>query len=332
MKKLKIMLGLVLAGAFLYGCGDSGLEFGFGAVATYGVAEDTPGADVETEINYVAVTLDKKGVIQDLRLDTVQIKVAREGEALVLVDSGSTSKEVLTKWDLLEDYGMKGLSSQIGIGKEWYEQAESFEKWTVGKTVSEVKAKVKADHSLEGGVDVGVSIHVNGFVDALEVAAANKVAVQGKVAAIGVGGVNTDSGTVPGDGYDYTVAGAAFDKDKKVVAARIDTFQLLFDNENKEEAVMDETQVQIADGVIRGKQELKEEYGMKGLSSQIGIGKEWYEQAESLAAHLIGKTVSSALGTGASIENGADVGVSITISHYRDALLRAERSAFNKRY
>ncbi|HZJ89370.1 MAG TPA: hypothetical protein VFD05_01625 [Bacilli bacterium] len=332
MKKLKIMLGLVLAGAFLHGCGSSSLEFGFGAVATYGVAEDTPGADVETEINYVAATFDKKGVIQDLRLDTVQIKVAREDEALVLVDNVAEGKEVLTKWDLLEDYGMKDLSTLIGIGKEWYEQAESFEKWTVGKTVAEVKAKVQEDHSLEGGVDVGVSIHVNGFVDALEVAAANKVKVQGKVAALGVGGVNTISGTEPDDGYDYTVAGAAFDKDKKVVAARIDTFQLLFDSENKEEAVMDETQVQIADGVIRGKQELKEEYGMKGLSSQIGIGKEWYEQAAALADHLIGKTVNDALGAGETIANGADVGVSITVSHYRDALLRAEHSAFNKRY
>lgn len=343
MKKMKVLLGLILAGSLLHGCGSGDLEFGFGGIATFAadtvkVAEVTEvdGEEVtelvdipvvQTEINYVSLTLNKKGVIQDLRLDTVQIKVGHVDGENVLLDSGVNEIEVLTKWELLEDYGMKGLSTAIGIGKEWYEQAESFEKWTVGKTVSEVKAKVKDDHYLDGGVDVGVSIHVDGFVNALEVAAANTVKVKGKVAAIGVGGVNRIGAN--GTGFDFTIGGAAFDNEQRVLGARIDTFQLEF-VQDAEKTIMDSSKVQIGDGVIRGKQELKDEYGMKHFPH--GNGKEWYEQAQLLVNHLVGKKIYDALGPDEKLANGVEVGVTMNIDAYRHALTRANHSAFQGRY
>ena len=40
----------------------------------------------------------------------------------------------------------------------------------------------------------------------------------------------------------------------------------------------------------RSKLEKKDDYGMKGLSEKLGIGKEWYEQVDYLEGKLIGMT------------------------------------------
>ncbi|NLN79818.1 MAG: hypothetical protein GX132_00215, partial [Erysipelotrichia bacterium] len=157
-----------------------------------------------------------------------------------------------------------------------------------------------------------------------------------------VGGVNALSMAPPSyqvvKGHDYTVAGAAFSEDKKVLAARIDTFQLeyaKFASSGEEGAELDkikidETKQQVVknDTRIKGKQELGDAYGMKDASS---IGKEWHEQIDALIALVKGKDVAATLGTGANLENGADVGCTMDITNYRAALIEAQDTAFNSR-
>lgn len=336
MKKTKLLLALVASASLLAGCGKVETNyFGLGAVAYYeNINEESTVYHVETTIDYVSVLVNAKGVVSKLRLDTTQVHVAADGEKVKLTsDKYGDNGDVKSKWDLLDEYGMKGLSSKIGIGKEWYEQAEAFENWAVGKDLATIKGSVGKDAYLIDGAAVGVSIHVSTWVEALEQALLNKIEVKGKVAAIGVGSKNSQHDLQS----DFYVAGAAFTKDKKVLAGRVDCFQVPY-KVAAGVATVDEAEknVQIVakDLRIRGKHEQKEDYGMKALSSKIGIGLEWYEQANNLAALLVGKTVSEALGTAESFEKekATEVGVSITISGYRAVLLEAEHTAFTARY
>ena len=56
---------------------------------------------------------------------------------------------VATKGEKKDEYGMKKVSS---IGKEWFEQNQAYDEWTVGKTAKEI-ADMKATTN-EGGKTV----------------------------------------------------------------------------------------------------------------------------------------------------------------------------------
>jgi hypothetical protein len=65
---------------------------------------------------------------------------------------------------------------------------------------------------------------------------------------------------------------------------------------------------------LQTKNELKENYGMKGASA---IGKEWYEQAAAFAQYITGKTAAEV--TGITVDEGShatspDLTASVTIS------------------
>lgn len=307
--------------------------FGLGSVAYYNLA--ARGTHVQTDIDYVAVVVDEAGVIEHLRLDVVQIKNELIDGLHVLESTlNGESGDIKSKWELLADYNMKGSS---GISKEWYEQALAFETWSVGKTVAEIKAAM-TDADLTDGVNIGVTITVDLFVEALENAIANKVEVEGEVAAIGVGGkgaLSLKRGTTETNGYDWYVAAAAFDEDEKVLAAAIDTFQIRYaiqpaEGEVAARAIVDTAGVQVVaeESRIKGKQELKEAYGMKGSSP---IEKEWYEQAAALVEYLVGKDIATALGEESTLSNGVEIGVTVKVDGYRDTLLEAQFTAFNDR-
>lgn len=330
MKKLNLLLAVVGSAALLAGCGQKETKayFGQGAVAAYAF---TRSGDLQTTVDNVAVVIDLEGKITHLRLDTHQVTV-KLVDGLHVTQKELADGDVKSKWELLDEYGMG--SDTV---KEWYVQAEMFENWTVGKTLADIKAGVGSDNYLTDKATIGVTIHVNGWVDALELALANKVEFTGAIKGLGVGAEvhtakNRTSGAV--EGHDVYVAGAVFAEGKKVLASRIDTFQPRY---AIQEATVDvpaksimatNTQNDAANSRIKGKQELKEAYNMKGASP---IGKEWYEQAAALVALLPGKTVSEVLGTADVLENGADLGVTIKIGGYRSTLLEAEHTAFNSR-
>ena len=93
---------------------------------------------------------------------------------------------------------------------------------------------------------------------------------------------STASATADADGkaYMYTeFAAVAVDKDGKILAALVDTIQPKIDFDTKGE---------ITNAVFNGtKKELKDDYGMRGVST---IAKEWFEQASAFEAYVIGKT------------------------------------------
>jgi hypothetical protein len=123
--------------------------------------------------SYIAViSLDASGKITKCSLDVAQTAVNFDATGAITSD---LSAEIRSKQETQEDYGMRKASP---IGKEWYEQADALEQYCIGKTVADVVG-LRTKETEEGPVpDVpelaaSVTIGVNGFLQAIDKAAAN---------------------------------------------------------------------------------------------------------------------------------------------------------------
>ena len=101
--------------------------------------------EAKASSTYGVVALDKDGKVVFTQTDEAQNAVkfttagALDGEAMA----------VPTKGEKKDEYGMKKASA---IGKEWFEQNQAFDEWTVGKTSNEISGmKVTTN---EGGKTV----------------------------------------------------------------------------------------------------------------------------------------------------------------------------------
>ncbi len=103
---------------------------------TYGTTRDKNGQSaVSTTI--VAAVFDNNGKIIDINIDEVESKTRFDSSGRLI---GYTGGEVVSKRELGDDYNMKAAS---GIGKEWYEQIDTLEKWLVGRDVNTVISSAK---------------------------------------------------------------------------------------------------------------------------------------------------------------------------------------------
>lgn len=342
MKNTKLLLTALAITGLLAGCGKENSEveknnghFGFGGVANYEVkaATDTKVGSVQTDITFASILLGKDGKIQQLRLDAVQVKVAADEDGAALVRTNGADPK--SKWELLEDYNMVGRSP---IEKEWYEQAEAFENFAVGKTVAELAALELDTEYLKDGEAAGVTIKVAEFMDAIERANADKVALDDiSNLKIGVGGVGTEGNLQS----NYTIAAAAFKADKTVAAARMDVYQIPYALEAKSETVKGAVSIlvngkkQVVEtsagvGRIKAKHELGFDYNMKDSATK----GEWFEQANKITAYMVGKTIETGLAINAEnnhMVNEVAADVTIKAVDYRNAFDEAVDTAFNSR-
>ena len=134
-------------------------------VAKVGVASTTSGkADkgkLEIDTTVTAIALDKDGKALNTFVDQAQLQGDLEGTV------AKGNGEVRTKGERKEEYGMSK------AGKvEWYKQVETLTKWSVGKTVDQIKGAKSASD-----VTSSVSITIDGFVATLVKAAEKAVAL-----------------------------------------------------------------------------------------------------------------------------------------------------------
>jgi hypothetical protein len=300
--------------------------------------ETEANGSIQTNTYFATVVLDKDDKIVYVNIDTAQNMGTFDDEGAIV-----KAEPIGTKKELKEAYGMKALSSQIGIGKEWYEQMDALEKHMLGMTAAEVKAipteKKDDDHlAVPTGEDLktSVTISIDGYQKVVEMAAKNAVEVEGLVK-IGLGSVtsmegkpfNTETEANGSVQVNDTYASVGLDKDGKVVYVYIDTAQ--------NTGTFDDEGAIVKAEAIGTKKELKEAYGMKALSSQIGIGKEWYEQMDALEKHMLGMTVAEvkAIPTEKkdddhlAVPSGEDLKTSVTISieGYTGAFEKAANNA-----
>jgi len=115
--------------------------------------------EAKASSTYGVVALDKDGKVVFTQTDVAQ-------NAVKFTTAGTLDGEAMavpTKAEKKDEYGMKKASS---IGKEWFEQNQAFDEWTVGKTSNEISGMevttneagktVTADKDLMTGCTMGV--------------------------------------------------------------------------------------------------------------------------------------------------------------------------------
>lgn len=330
--KRKLFIPLVAAALVLplASCGGSDkVYFGLGSNASFN-------ATAQTDVDLVAALFDKNGKVLDIKIDSLQVKVAStEADVVTLASDGYNDEaktDIKSKHELKEDYRMKDTSASIGAiegGAEWYEQAISFENWAVGKTLQEINAAVEKG-SLVDGASIGTTIHVNMYTGALEKAYAAKFEVKASAKAkVGVGMFTTHVSKANGHSgvqTDITVNGLVLDGGK-VAGSKFDVYQVPYtvaEVEGEFNVAVDTTKGQVngTDSTVTSKETLKYDYDMKDTSAAIGKiegGAEWFEQAASFQAWALGKTpaeIAALEVKGGSPVNGAEIGVTMTVTDF----------------
>ena len=324
-KVLALVMVLALALSFT-ACGGSAkkVKTGIAIVSSYTTADATADAagNAQVDSTVAAVTVDESGKIVACKIDVAQNKVPVNADGTF-----DTSLTFKSKQELGTDYGMTPASP---IGKEWYEQADAFAAYVVGKTAAEVEAiGVTGDHNAPDVADLAASCTMNVVdIKAAIVEACNNAQDLGASADDTLGlGLSTEMSssklpTADEAGLvqtDTTYAAVTYDKDGKITSTLLNCTQ----------AKMDVT----AEGVVtaRGdsivpKQEQGDDYGMRAASA---IGKEWNEQADAFAAYLTGKTAAEVSAIGVTGDHNApdvaDLSASCTMNvlGFIDAVGRA---------
>ena len=139
-------------------------KIGLGIVTTFGHAtkqkDAKGGASVQFEDNINMVALDADGKVVYSKTDVAQNTVAFTPEGKL----DKFNAEGTTKLGLGEKYGMRATSAKAGIGKEWFEQAEAYDKWLVGKNKEDVSGmKLEKGKATDADLKAGVTITISDF-------------------------------------------------------------------------------------------------------------------------------------------------------------------------
>ncbi len=155
------------------GKGEEGSSYrtGIGIVSRLEKAQNAGTVDGSAEVSTVAaaVTVDEDDRIVKCTIDMVE-------QVIPISNTGSigspANTEYPTKKELGDSYGMKEASP---IGKEWYEQIESFEQYVIGKTAEEINGISTDSHGYikDNDLNSSVSISISDFQAALTKAVEN---------------------------------------------------------------------------------------------------------------------------------------------------------------
>ena len=278
---------------------------------------------VETAPTFTAdialVVIDTDGKIVSCSVDTVDAK------ADITDVSGKIGTAYPSKAALGADYGMKGASA---IQKEWFEQAQAFEQYCIGKTADQLSSGVYEGKiaDLSASCTIGVDSLVKAVAKAVENANTPVDVTDNIKTGLYINctlGPSSADVTEDEDGklvYNCIVGGAVTVGGGKICAAFADEIEstVTFDEEGNSTTAVGYTPV--------SKYEKGDNYGMKTMS---GINKEWFEQIDALTEYCVGKTgaeINAGIG-----EDGkaADLSASCTVysAGYINAIIKALEKA-----
>lgn len=133
------------------------------------------GGSVNVNVVTASIAIDNDNIIKSLKLDKYDLTVAVDENGYLIGEISTDG--VKSAKELAYDYGMKA-SSKLSL--EWFEQVANFEKWAVGKTVSELLNMQtvyiddeRATVPNEPDLNVSVSISVGDFLKVIRLAAIN---------------------------------------------------------------------------------------------------------------------------------------------------------------
>ncbi|MFM1572482.1 hypothetical protein EQF93_01660 [Helcococcus ovis] len=248
--------------------------------------------DAVSNVTIAGLAFDKDGKIVEAYIDVAQSK-------FLLKDDGTFAKksaevQFMTKQEVQDKYGMKKASK---IKKEWFEQANAFQKYILGKTAEQVlgiETTKKDDNHLsvptQADLVSSVTMDIGEFQKAVKAAWDNAVEVKG-AKNLGLG-VTTILGQATKEAkgdkgasvqFETIVALTATDNKSVVVKTVIDNAQNTI-SFNKDGSIMTDLK---QPGTT--KKALGDKYDMKKASK---IKKEWFEQVQGLEKFAEGKTAN----------------------------------------
>ncbi|MGB4439342.1 MAG: hypothetical protein WBJ13_09010 [Sedimentibacter sp.] len=142
-------------------------KLGLGVLTTISKSKDVA-ADAEglaqAYSTYTVTTFDEDGKVTSCVIDASQSNVNFDATGKISTDLTVAPK---TKVELGDEYGMKKASA---IGKEWFEQADAFSKYAVGKTVEEIKGIAVDEEGTATEADLvsSVTIGIDVFQEIIE--------------------------------------------------------------------------------------------------------------------------------------------------------------------
>ena len=249
---------------------------------TTDASEDKEGQG-KVAITAAVITVDAEGKVVACQLDTADLTVKFTADGKAVANDGFK-----TKYEQGKDYNMVTYG---GAAKEWFEQADAFEAFVVGKTLDEIKALVAEGN--KGNSDViaaGCTIMIHEFVGAIEKAFANLTDSAATAESALKLGMNVEQTTADAteekDGsnqVETTIFAAAVDAEGKVLVAASDCVQVKFTFNATGASTLDTTKA------ISSKREAGANYGMVAYG---GAAKEWFEQADAFNTLCVGKTAT----------------------------------------
>ena len=249
---------------------------------TTDASEDKDGQG-KVAITAAVITVDAEGKVVACQLDTADLTVKFTADGKAVANDGFK-----TKYEQGKDYNMVTYG---GAAKEWFEQADAFEAFVVGKTLDEIKALVAEGN--KGNSDViaaGCTIMIHEFVAAIDKAFANLTDSAATAESALKLGMNVEQTTADAteekDGsnqVETTIFAAAVDAEGKVLVAASDCVQVKFTFNATGASTLDTTKA------ISSKREAGANYGMVAYG---GAAKEWFEQADAFNALCVGKTAT----------------------------------------
>ena len=284
-----ILVCMMLSMAACGGSSEAEYKLGMGVVVSTDSSSDN---NAQVDATVATVVTDANGKIVLCRLDCAQNKMDVTGGAV------DTAKTFLTKRELGDDYNMVKYSDAT---LEWYQQAENFEAYCVGKTADEI-AGIETKVNEEGynvAVDetlyASCSISIEDFIGAVVKACSDEKGQTFKASGelkLGLAAITTAAESTPATDTDpaavkmYTDFGATVvGADGKILAAITDSIQPVV-NADKEGKIVDST--------FKGtKRELGSDYGMVAYGNAIA---EWDAQAQAFANYTVGKTADEVMG------------------------------------
>lgn len=156
MKKFLALTAVVALFISAAGCGadmdnnptdtvdSTGYKVGVGSYTTTEESHSSSGGDNGKGVvstTYATVVFDENDIIKKVYIDEVETKIYFDAQGNL--DEGRNNKEVRSKRELGDSYGMKAAS---GIGKEWYEQVNTLEDYLVGKNIRDISDYVNNNH------------------------------------------------------------------------------------------------------------------------------------------------------------------------------------------
>lgn len=258
----------------------------------------------------VGVLVGQDGKILDCKIDTAQTKIAFSAAGALTTPADTVFQ---SKQELGAGYGMSKASS---IGKDWFEQANAFAAYVIGKTLDEVKG-IAVDESTkptDAELAASVTMSVGGYIEAIDKAVANAKelgAVEGDKLGLAIDtamdGSKDATADAEGVARAYSnYAAVTVNAEGTITSCAIDASQSDVKFDQKGAITTDLA------ATFKTKQELGADYGMVKNSS---IGKEWFEQADAFAAYVVGKTADGVSGIALTEETkAADAELSASVT------------------